>query len=108
MTIIDSKKQLFQLFKIFPAIMLYFYYDISRRLTVELLEDYAVSSKTDKLRWVIPEYITSETLAYKILEQEAKTNIPLPEEMFRELNNPEEWRPFHLKDDFLKSKLIKQ
>ena len=88
--------------------MLYFYYDISRRLTVELLEDYAVSSETDRLRWVIPEYITSETLAYKILEQEEKTNIPLPEEMFNELNNPEEWRPFHLKDDCLKSKLIKQ
>ena len=88
--------------------MLYFYYDISRRLTVELLEDYAVSSETDRLRWVIPEYITSETLAYKILELEAKTNLPLTEEMYRELNNPEEWRPFRLKDDCLKSKLIKQ
>ena len=88
--------------------MLYFYYDISRRLTVELLEDYAVSSKTDKLSWVIPGHITLETLAYKILELEAKTNIPLTQEMFRELNNPEEWRPFHLKDDCLKSKLIKQ
>ena len=108
MTIIDDKKKLFQLFKIFPKIMLYFYYDISRRLTVELLEDYAVSSKTDRLSWVIPGHITLETLAYKMLEQEEKTDIPLPEEMFSELNNPEEWRPFHLTHDCLNGQLIKQ
>ena len=77
MTIIDDKKKLLKLFKIFPKIMLYFYYDISRRLTVELLEDYAVSSKTDRLSWVIPGHITLETLAYKMLEQEEKTDIPL-------------------------------
>ena len=108
MQIIDDKKKLLKMLKIFPKIMLYFYYDISRRLTVELLEDYAVSSKTDRLSWVIPKHITLETLADKILEQEEKTNIPLTEEMFNELNNPEEWRPFHLTHDYLNDPLIKQ